>query len=113
MQLKFKMEMLLSETRAFPGELKGQPPVPRETHICSIIRLLVFNYYLLASSVCATADCIHLVQRRSITHFLITTVCLSGNIRQKEDFTDCWYSNILACLLYVTYVRLGACAYWE
>ena len=43
------------------------------------------------------ADCIHLVQRRNITHFLIKTVCLSGNIRQKEDFTDCWYSNILAC----------------
>ena len=38
---------------------------------------------------------------------LIRTVCLSGNIRQKDDFIDCWYSNILACLLYVTYVRLG------
>ena len=53
------------------------------------------------------ADCTHLVQRRNITHFLIRTVCLSGYIRQKDDFIDCWYSNILACLLYVTYVRLG------
>ena len=53
------------------------------------------------------ADCIHLVQRRNITHFLIRTVCLSGYIRQKDDFIDCLYSNILACLLYVTYVRLG------
>ena len=53
------------------------------------------------------ADCTHLVQRRNISHFLIRTVCLSGYIRQKDDFIDCWYSNILACLLYVTYVRLG------
>ena len=56
------------------------------------------------------ADCTYLVQRRNITQFLIRTVCLSGNIRQKEDFIDCWYSNILACLLYVTYMRLGVYA---
>ena len=47
-----------------------------------------------------------IVHRRNITHFLIRTACLSGNIRQKEDFIDCWYSNILACLLYATYVGL-------
>ena len=37
------------------SSFKGQAPVPRETHICSIIGLLVSNYYLLASSVCTTS----------------------------------------------------------
>ena len=51
---------------------------------------------------------VHTLYREGTLHiFLIRTVCLSGNIRQKDDFIDCWYSNILACLLYVTYVRLG------
>ena len=34
---------------------KGQGAVPRETHIWFIVRLFISNYYLLASSVCATS----------------------------------------------------------
>ena len=34
---------------------------------------------------------------------IVCDICEAGG----EDFIDCWYSNILACLLYVTYVRRG------
>ena len=50
------------------------------------------------------ADCTHLVQRRSITQFLIVTGCLSGNIRQKEDFIDCKYTVCDICEVGHVYV---------